>query len=99
MGCTGIKTLEIRSGIEAIPEAAFSGCTGITEVTFPKSVISIGDSAFTGCTALANVSIPKNTLSIGSSAFAGAVFKEVTVNSKCSYQTNSFPEGTKIENY
>lgn len=91
--------MEIKSGIEAIPEAAFAGCTGITEVTFPKSVISIGDGAFTGCTALASVSIPKNTLSIGASAFADCTFTEVTINSKCSYQTNSFPFAITDKNY
>lgn len=68
-GCTGIRTLVIRSGVESVPQSAFAGCTGITALEIPKSVISIGDSAFSGCTALADVLLPKNTISIGTVAF------------------------------
>ncbi|MBQ2258394.1 MAG: leucine-rich repeat protein, partial [Lachnospiraceae bacterium] len=72
---------------------------GITSLSVPKSVISIGDSAFNGCTALADVTIPKNTISIGASAFAGCTFTDVTINSKCSFQTNSFPFAITDKNY
>ena len=99
MGCSGIKTLTIKSGIEAIPESAFSDCTGITELVIPKSVLSIGDSAFSGCSALASVTIPKNTISIGDSAFSGCTFTTVSINKKCSYQENSFPFEIKEEHY
>jgi hypothetical protein len=98
-GCTGITTLSIKSGIEAIPADSFKGCTGITEVNIPKSVISIGDNAFSGCSALADVVIPKNTLSIGASAFSGCAFTDVTINKNCSYQSGSFPFTLSDDNY
>jgi hypothetical protein len=98
-GCTGITSLTIKSGIEAIPVDAFKGCTGITALNIPKSVISIGDTAFSGCSALAEITIPKNTLSIGASAFAGCAFTDVTINKNCSYQSNSFPFTLTDDNY
>jgi hypothetical protein len=48
---------------------------------------------------LAEVTIPKNTISIGSSAFAGCAFTDVTINKKCSYQSNSFPFTLTDDNY
>ena len=91
--------LSFKSGVTVIGDSAFQGCTGLKSVTLPSSVVSIGTSAFSGCTALAEVSIPKATMSIKSAAFSGCTFTTVTINKVCSYQSDSFPTGIKIENY
>ena len=52
---TNIKTFEIGSEVERIPNYLCDGLTGLTSVTIPNSVTSIGHGAFYGCTGLTSV--------------------------------------------
>ncbi len=68
-GCTTLSTLNIGSGVKAIPNYAFSGWNGLTTVTIPNSVTTIRNNAFSGCSGLKFVVIPSSITSIGNSVF------------------------------
>ena len=70
-GCTGLKTVEIASGIETIGDHAFSGCTILGTVYFPKTVNTIEDFAFSGCGELNNVILPPSLTTVEEGTFSG----------------------------
>ena len=94
-----MNAVGFKKGISVIGDTAFYGCVALESVELPQSLLSIGTEAFSGCTKLSDVTISKNTLSIKAAAFAGCIFKDVTINKICSYQSDSFPEGITINNY
>ena len=57
------------SGLESIPESAFSRCIKLVNIKIPASVTSIGDYAFQYCINLTNIAIPASVTSIGEAAF------------------------------
>ena len=71
LGCSGLTSLTIPSGVTSIGIAAFQGCSGLTSLTIPSGVTSIGNYAFSGCRGLTSLTIPSGVTSIGKSAFLG----------------------------
>ena len=71
LGCSGLTSLTIPSGVTSIGIAAFQGCSGLTSLTIPSGVTSIGKYAFSGCRGLTSLTIPSGVTSIGKSAFYG----------------------------
>lgn len=67
---TKIVRINIKEGITAIGEWAFSSCSGAISVSIPNSVTKIGDCAFNACTSLTSVIIPENVTNIGAVAFS-----------------------------
>ena len=63
------KNYEIKSGVTAIGNVAFSGCKSLTLVVIPDTVTSIGAGAFSECTSLTSVTIPDTVTSIDGGAF------------------------------
>lgn len=57
IGCNGITSVIIPSGVTSIGEYAFYGCSGLTSITIPDSVTSIGREAFAFCSRLTSVTI------------------------------------------
>ncbi len=68
---TNLQSITIASGIQTIPNNAFSGCTTLTEVIFAENsqLKSIGNDGFRDCTGLTSVLIPDGVVSIGNQAF------------------------------
>ena len=71
LGCSGLTSLTIPSGVTSIGIAAFQGCSGLTSLTIPSGVTSIGKSAFYGCRGLTSLTIPSSVTSISDRAFYG----------------------------
>ena len=71
LGCSGLTSLTIPSGVTSIGIAAFQGCSGLTSLTIPSGVTSIGKSAFLGCSGLTSLTIPSSVTSISDRAFYG----------------------------
>jgi uncharacterized repeat protein (TIGR02543 family) len=68
-GCTGMKSLDLGSGLQTIGGYAFSDCTGLKSVVIGPNVNEIGGGAFSNCSALASVTIGEGVRSIGGFAF------------------------------
>ncbi|HBC93668.1 MAG TPA: hypothetical protein DCZ10_12445, partial [Pelotomaculum sp.] len=58
------------TGINAVPNAAFSGTPNLTGITLPDTVTTIGNSAFQN-SGLTSIILPKSLASIGNNSFAG----------------------------
>ena len=71
LGCSGLTSLTIPSGVTSIGIAAFQGCSGLTSLTIPSGVTSIGNRAFYGCSGLTSLTIPSSVTSISDRAFYG----------------------------
>ena len=71
LGCSGLTSLTIPSGVTSIGDEAFLGCSGLTSLTIPSGVTSIGNYAFEGCSGLTSLTIPSGVTSIGVYAFYG----------------------------
>ncbi|MBP8081908.1 MAG: leucine-rich repeat protein, partial [Spirochaetes bacterium] len=74
---TGLKSVEISSGVTSIEEDAFSYCNSLVSINIPLSVTSIGYSAFNYCSSLESIDIPSGVLSIGHFAFQGCSSLEI----------------------
>ena len=68
--CCFFNKLKIGTGIETIPQYAFSGCAKLEELEFKETtnIKTIGDNAFDSCAALV-CTIPDQVTSIGTEAF------------------------------
>lgn len=66
---SGVMSVIIPQGVEAIGEGAFNGCKTLTSVNIPPSVRSIEGGAFGG-TSLSTVIIPSGVENIGMNAFS-----------------------------
>ena len=71
LGCSGLTSLTIPSGVTSIGDEAFLGCSGLTSLTIPSGVTSIGVYAFYGCSGLTSLTIPSGVTWIGWYAFNG----------------------------
>ena len=69
LGCRGLTSIEIPSGVTSIGKGAFYDCSGLTRVEIPLGVISIGKGAFFGCNGLTSIEIPSSVTIIGDEAF------------------------------
>lgn len=65
-----VEEFEIKDGVTAIKDSAFSGCKDLKRVTLPDSVTSIGDHAFFKCSKLVTVNIPEGVTVIGDWVFS-----------------------------
>ena len=80
--CTGIKSVQLPSGVISIGSEAFQGCVSLESITMQSAVKSIGDFAFLGCEVLNNVAIPNSVTSIGNYAFSGCLkLSNITLSS------------------
>ena len=71
MGCTGLTSFNIPSGVNSIGQYAFAECTGLTSIKVPQDVRNIWASTFEGCTYLASVEFPEGLSGIWENAFKG----------------------------
>ena len=71
VGCSGLTSLTLPSGLTEIGYHAFRGCSGLTSLTLPSGVTKIGFSAFEGCSGLTSLTIPSGVTKIDFSAFGG----------------------------
>ena len=71
LGCRGLTSIEIPSGVTSIGKGAFYDCSGLTRVEIPLGVISIGKGAFFGCNGLTSIEIPSRVTDIYVYAFRG----------------------------
>ncbi|MDE6411600.1 MAG: leucine-rich repeat domain-containing protein [Clostridia bacterium] len=68
--CTQLQTVEIESGLTALPPFIFEGCSSLTEVTGEAMLTEIGSQAFLNCTELTSLNLSACT-ELGFSAFGG----------------------------
>ncbi|MBS5299162.1 MAG: leucine-rich repeat domain-containing protein, partial [Prevotella sp.] len=62
LGCSGLTSLTIPSGVTSIGVYAFYGCSGLTSLTIPSGVTWIGWYAFNGCSGLTSIYVyPENS--------------------------------------
>ena len=81
-----VVSVEIKSGITKIGEAAFAHFENMTSVMIPDSVEVIGNDAFSGCKSLNDISIPKSITKIGMNVFADCTgIKNVTIPVSVTY--------------
>ena len=64
-----ITGIEVREGITALNNHAFSQMQNVKTVLLPESLTEIGESAFFNCTGLETISVPNGVTRIGKSAF------------------------------
>lgn len=65
------STISLYSGIDSIPDNAFSNSTDLNSIIIPDTVTSIGNNSFSNCTNLTDINIPSSITSIGYNAFKG----------------------------
>ena len=70
VGCSGLTSLELPSGITSIEGEAFEGCSGLTRLELPSGITSIESGVFEGCSGLASLELPSGITYIGPAAFA-----------------------------
>ena len=70
-GCSGLKGVVARGGLETIGSWAFEGCDSLESITLGSSLVSIGRGAFYGCSSLRSFDAPDGLRSIESRAFSG----------------------------
>ncbi len=68
---SGLRSIDIPSGVTQIEQKTFAECSGLSSVTFQGQVESIGDQAFENCTSLTEIQIPNTVASIEWKAFNG----------------------------
>ena len=68
---TGLKEIEIPSGIKVIDIYTFEGCMSLVKVSLPKTLERIERYAFQGCSMLEPFQFPKGLEYIGERAFDG----------------------------
>lgn len=68
-GGSGIRSIEIPSGVTVIESSAFLNCSNLTSVNIPNGLEIINNSLFNGCSSLPRITIPNSIVSIGWSAF------------------------------
>ncbi len=95
---SGIKTLELREGLESIGPEAFAK-TLLEEVHIPRSVRSLGDKAFYGCRRLRDISIPAETAALGDSLLGDSDDSESFFSYKPSGVYVHTPAGSAAEAY
>lgn len=76
---SGLESVTIRKGAQAVSRNAFEKCDKLTSVSIPESVTAIGVAAFIDCEALEKISIPASVTSIGNKAFSGCNSLVMTV--------------------
>lgn len=64
-----ISTVQIKKGIENIPDCSFSSCKKLKRINIANSVTEIGEYAFEDCVKLSSISIPSSVKKIGKWAF------------------------------
>lgn len=52
---TNLTDIVLPSGIESIPEGAFSGCVNLRRITIPKKIRAIDEGTFAGCGKLTDI--------------------------------------------
>ena len=69
--CSGLKSVDISTGVLEIKNNAFYSCSALTDITIPSVVTTVSATAFTGCSNLTNVTLGNgfnaNTLNLSSS--------------------------------
>ena len=87
-----IVSAQIKAGVTAIGDGAFSSCSGLLSVSIPDSVTEIGCTAFGGCTGLTSVKLPSGITHIGNFAFYGctSLKKVTTPNFSLCFENRAF---------
>lgn len=67
--CSGLKTIELKEGLQLIGQQAFVNCVQLTSVTIPSTVKDIGYGAYEKCSGITSITI-KNSF-IGHGMFYG----------------------------
>ena len=71
VGCSGLTSLVLPSGITSIEGRAFKDCSGLTSLELPSGITSIEGEAFEGCSGLTRLELPSGITSIESGVFIG----------------------------
>ena len=80
IGCSGLTSLTIPSGVTSIGNYAFEDCSGLTSLTIPSRVTSIGEFAFHGCSGLTSIYVYLKKLpTLGWAVFGACDAKKCTV--------------------
>lgn len=66
-----LRRVEMKEGVGAIGQGAFSHSSGLTEAIIPDSVTAIGSHAFESCDKLSGLTIGSGVTTIGDFAFSG----------------------------
>ncbi|KAL3932849.1 MAG: hypothetical protein SGBAC_010661 [Bacillariaceae sp.] len=67
------------SGVQSIPNNAFSHCLALKDVEIPSTVKAIGDFAFHRCASLTEVEFPKGLDTIGINSFSACGFTHLSI--------------------
>lgn len=85
--CTSLTSVELPTGLEAIPQKCFFGCVKLKEITVPEGVTVIGKHAFFGCVSLGKLYLPSTIESIEEDAFkCCSVLKNISAKNDYGYQ-------------
>ncbi|MGN1052519.1 MAG: leucine-rich repeat domain-containing protein, partial [Candidatus Scatosoma sp.] len=100
-GCTGLKEVQLPSGITEVGDSLFANCTSLTKVFIPNTVSLIGNMAFYKCTMLREVVFEEgnisNPLVIADGSEVGGPPSYYGVFVGCrSLREISFPERTTV---
>ena len=78
--CKKLKTINIPTSWEWIPDQLFFGCESLTSLVLPDNITAIGPEAFAECTGLTSITLPKKLETIDESAFLGCTsLKTITI--------------------
>ncbi len=69
LGCQGITSVIVPSGVYIIGKKAFAYNENLETVMLPKGLEHIGSGAFNGCSSLSSIKLPDGLATIGNYAF------------------------------
>ena len=97
-GCSGLKQIELETGMSKVPGYLLYGCTASAEITLPDTVTEIGGSAFQGSN-ITSVVMADSVTSISEKAFLGCgKLVEVQLSKSLKYIGGAaFRNCTKLE--
>lgn len=69
--CTGsgVKTVNLPSGLTELPAKCFDSCNGLESITLPNGITALPEQCFGRCDALKEVTLGPNLTEIGENAF------------------------------
>lgn len=84
-GCTSLRTVNLPSGMTAIPYQLFDGCVSLSYVELPARLQTINSEAFRSCYSLTGISIPRTVTNVGDSAFCDSGLTKIVLSDAVTY--------------
>lgn len=92
----GVKSTDVMSSANTIPESMFESCSNLTRIVLPSSLEQIGNRAFYG-TSLLTIDIPQSVVRIGCQSFQNCSrLQRISISGDPMIDKDAFKNATKL---